>query len=219
MRATARHAGPDPRVDVEQDQTEIEVLAGGQPDEKSTLASTEMLSMRALKSRPGTASIRTDRVLPALQPAAIRFVEPRFEVDRRQVGQLEDCRARPGAIAFAELLLPAEHAARAEVRQDVDHAGGRRPQLQFCSPARPAADRTAPSRACAACRRHRPRPPALSDLIFASSSREPLLGVAERQLRLLVLDPRDRVPLVTSSLRALDVVLRLHQRGRVLFRR
>ena len=56
----------------------------------------------------------------------------------------------------------------------------------------------------------------VSDLIFSSSSLQPLLGVGERQLRLLVLDPRDGVALVDVELRALDVVLRLHQRGRVL---
>ena len=47
------------------------------------------------------------RLLADLQPAAIGLVEPRLEVDRRQVGQLEDRRARPGAIALAELLLAA----------------------------------------------------------------------------------------------------------------
>ena len=52
-----------------------------------------------------------DGVLSGLQPAAIGFVEPRLEVDRRQIRQLENRRAGPGAIALPELLLAAEHAA------------------------------------------------------------------------------------------------------------
>ena len=52
------------------------------------------------------------------------------------------------------------------------------------------------------------------DLLFELA--EPLLGVGQRQLRLVVLDARDRVAAIDVQPGAIDVVARLHQRGRVL---
>ena len=103
-------------------------------------------------------------------------------MDRRQVGQLDDAGAGPGAIAFVELDLAAEHAAGAVVRHDVDDAGGRRLDLQRREPAlraieielrlrracvawprrplRPRSGRTWPSAALRAASARRRRPPA-----------------------------------------------------------
>ena len=89
-----------------------------------------MRSTDAAKSLPGHSLDLDGGGLADLQPAAIGFVEPRLEMNRRQVGQLDDVGAGPRAIAFAELDLAAEHAARAVVRHDVHDAGGRRLDLQ-----------------------------------------------------------------------------------------
>ena len=66
-------------------------------------ASTEMRSIVALNSRPGIASMRIVASWPTFSRPRSDFVEPRFEVHRRQVRQLHDRRAGPGAIAFVEL--------------------------------------------------------------------------------------------------------------------
>ena len=70
-------------------------FAGGQPDEKSTRASTEMSETVAWYSRSGTASTRTVAVCPTLSWPRSDSSMCDVEVHRRQIGQLENLRARP----------------------------------------------------------------------------------------------------------------------------
>src|SRR5581483_6238588 len=65
------------------------------------------------------------------EAAAVGFVEPGFEVDRRQIRELEDAGAGPGAIAFTELDAVAELAARSRVLENVHGAVGGRAQPQL----------------------------------------------------------------------------------------
>ena len=174
--------------------------------------------MRALNSRPGMASIRTVASWFALSRPRSDFVETRLEVDRGEIGQLENRRARPRAVAFAELLLAAEHAAERKFGRMLTMPARRRLELEVPRGRdRRAADRTAPSRACGRGPTTSASADARSDLIFACSSRSRCSASSQRQLRLFVLDAGDDVALVDVQLRALDVVARLHQRGRVLF--
>src|SRR5205823_5886688 len=113
---------------------------------------------------------------------------------------------------------PAERAAGSRVLEDVDRAVGRRAEAQRLD------------------RRRRPIDVELGLVAFALLPEElrigarrrlevsgldllePLLGVRERELGLVELDPRDEVALAEIELRALDVVLRLHQVRRLLLR-
>jgi hypothetical protein len=172
--------------------------------------------MRAVEILAGDRLDADRGVLPDVQPAAVPFVEPRLEVNRRQVGQLEDGGPGPGAIARAELLLAAEHPAAAEVGQDVDHPGRRGLDLEVREPRLRALEVEDGLLALAL--------PCLDVGLRGRSIRvdpgfdlaQPLLGVGQRQRRLLLLDARDHVPLLHVELRAFHVVARAHQRGLVL---
>ena len=87
-----------------------------------------------MNSVPGIGFDPDGGLLLRLQPSAIRFVQPRFEVHRRQIGQFEDCRTRPRAIAGLEILLAPEHRTRSEVWKDVDHPGRGSPKLEIPQP-------------------------------------------------------------------------------------
>ena len=87
------------------------------------------------------------------------------------------------------------------------------------APVRHAADRTAPSRACGAWPTTSASAARLVGLDLLLELALLLLRVDDRELRLLVVEPRDRVPFADVELCALDVVAGLHRRGRVLFLR
>ena len=125
------HARADPGIDLGEHQSELEV-ARRRPAGGVVHLRQDRDPLDGRLELPARNRLDPDRrLLPDLQPAAIRFVEPRFEMDRREIGQLHDRRARPGAIALVELdLLAAPRPAGAVVGQDVDHPGGRRAQLQ-----------------------------------------------------------------------------------------
>ena len=168
---------------------------GASPDEKSTRASTEMSSMRGLEvlARDG---------LDATVAAWPTFSRPRSDSSSRASRWIDDRSGSSRMLApaqarspFAELLLAAaEQAAGSRVRQDVDHAVGRRAAARASS--MPCSARCTSN--CAFSRLRRlpdsppPRPRA-SDLIFCLDLFQPLLGVGKRQLGLFVLDARDRV--------------------------
>ena len=173
--------------------------------------------MRALNSLPGMASIRTVASWSGLQPAAIGLVEPRFEMDRREIGQLEDRRARPGAIALAELLLAAANMLpdRKFGRMLTMPAAGAL-SSRFCSP------RSARCRSNSAFSRFRrfaatsASAEVRSDLIFSSSSRSRCWASSSASFACSFSIRETVSPLLDVELGALDVVARLHQRGRVL---
>src|SRR5262249_12977737 len=210
------HARTDARVALVENQAEIEV-SDRRPARREVDARQHRDEIDARGEVLAGHGLDADgRGLPHLQTAAIRLVEPRLEMDRRQAGQLPNARAGPRAVALAELDAAAERPSRARILEDVDGAVGRRPEHELLDRGVGAihvegrlvalpdlADQLGVG---AGFRRH----------LFRLNFLQPLLGVGERQLRGLVLDARDEIALAQIELRALDVVPRLHQRRLLL---
>ena len=219
-----RHAGTDPR---------IAARRGPDRDRSSGPAASPTRSRRAraprsdrrvaAKSLPGTASILTGRGLADLEPAAIGLVEPRLEMDRREVGQLEDAARRPRRDPLRGTRpAAAEHAAAsAEFGRMLTM-----PSAGAFDDAAPRSTRCVRSTSTCALSRLRCLPTTLG--VGAGLDRQglrldllqPLFGVGRAtSLRLFELDARDEIALAEIELRAIDVVLRLHQRRRLLLER
>ena len=93
------------------------------PRRKSTAAIGLIQSSSAPSSRSAIASTRTLTRWSELQFAAIHFFELQLDAHVRQIGNLGDRRAGPGAVAFLERRRRGtEGALRAEVRKDIDDA-------------------------------------------------------------------------------------------------
>ena len=204
-----RHAGTDARIALVEDQAEIEV-ADRRPARREVDARQhgDQVDLRG-EVLAGDRFDLHRRGLADLQAAAIGLVEPRFEMDRRQVGQLEDAAPAQARSPSRNSTPPPPNGPpeRGFWRMLTDAVGGRaracsasiealRPLdvgLRLVAPARlPMSSASAP-----ALRRQRSR------LDFL----QPLLGVAERELRAFVLDARDEVALAEIQLGAIDVVL------------
>src|SRR5262249_35509422 len=120
------HARTDARVALVENQAEIEV-SDRRPARREVDARQHRDEIDARGEVLAGHGLDADgRGLAHLQTAAIRLVEPRLEMDRRQVGQLENARAGPRAVALAELDAAAERPSRARILEDVDGAVGLR---------------------------------------------------------------------------------------------
>src|SRR5690349_9142410 len=146
-------------------------LTGGQPDEKSTRARTEIRSTRALKSLPGTASIFTTACCPT-------FRRPRSDSSSRASRWIDDRSGSSRMLAPAQTRSPSWNSVPPPPH--MLRGRGRRALLRL-------------------------------------GLLQPLLGVRQRELRLLILDLRDQIALAEIELRALDVVLGLEQRRLLRF--
>src|SRR5262249_45580856 len=211
------HAGTDAGILLVEDQPEIEVAdrrpSGGEIDARQDRDQIDLRGEILARHRFDLDGGR----LTDLQAAAIRFVQPRLEMNRRQIGQLEDAGARPAPVAFAELdAAAAERSAGPRVFEDVDGAVSRRAQTHRFDRLQRAIDVELRLVALALLAGELGVGPGLRRQRLGFDFLQALLGVAERQLRRLVFDPRDEVALAEIELRPLDVVPRLHQLGGLL---
>ena len=154
--------------------------------------------------------------LSGFELAAIRLVDVRREVDRRQIGQLENLRARPGAIAGFEFLRRAHAVARPVVRQDVDGAIGGRLDLKRRETARGQVDVGLDLVDLPLLRAEVGRGRGLVRGFLGLRFFQPLLRVQDEELGALDFRRRLRLRIGLIELRALDVVLRLDHGGMVL---
>ena len=211
-----RHPGADPRIGILDRQGQIEILErrpacaevdlgehGDVVDRRGEIAALHRFDMHRCR-------------LADLQAAPIGFVQVRLEVHGRHVGQLDDLRAWPDAVALPELDVRAEHATAAVVRHDARRARRGRLQLQRIQPVLRLGDvelRLLPLALLGhdvGLRRGRIGRSLGFDLAHL------LLRVGHGELRLLVFHARHDVALAEVESRAIQFVARVRHVGPIL---